>query len=113
MFIRLKKPTHHEEGYIIYTFICDLFSRSPNPESIEPTTNLIAIPELHAHEETAHLEYQISTLHQRVLEKAYALPPLCTWENEWSPLPFGKVEDLYWSEVVEKAELGQIERDKV
>jgi hypothetical protein len=75
-----------------------------HPESIEPTTNLIAIPELHAHEETAHLEYQISTLHQQVLEKVYALPPLRTWENEWSPLPFGKVEDLYWSEVVEKAE---------
>jgi hypothetical protein len=29
------------------------------------------------------------------------------------PLPFGKGEDLYWSEVVEKAELGQIEQDKV
>jgi hypothetical protein len=113
MFIRLKKPIRREEGYVIYTFTCDLFSRSPNPESIEPTTNLIAIPELHAHEETAHLEYQISTLHQRVLEKVYALPPLRTWENEWSPLPFGKVEDLYWSEVVEKAELGQIEQDKV
>ena len=113
MFIRLKKPIRCEEGYIIYTFTCDLFSRSPNPESIEPTTNLIAIPEYHAHEETAHLEYQISTLHQRVLEKVYALPPLCTWENEWSPLPFGKVEDLYWSEVVEKAESGQIEQDRV
>jgi hypothetical protein len=64
MFICLKKPIRREEGYIIYTFTCDLFSCSPNPESIEPTTNLITIPELHAHEETAHLEYQISTLHQ-------------------------------------------------
>jgi hypothetical protein len=113
MFIHLKKPIRREEGYVIYMFTCDLFSCSPNPESIEPTTNLITIPELHAHEETAHLKYQISTLHQRVLEKMYALPPLRTWENEWSPLPFGKVEDLYWSEVVEKAESGQIEQDKV
>ena len=64
MFIRLNKPIHREEGYIIYQFTCNLFSRSPNPESIEPTTNLIAIPECHAHEEAAHLEYQISTLHQ-------------------------------------------------
>jgi hypothetical protein len=60
IFIRLKKPIRHEEGYIIYQFTCNLFSRSSNPESIEPTT----IPEHHAHEETAHLEYQISTLHQ-------------------------------------------------
>jgi hypothetical protein len=113
MFIRLKKPIHREEGYVIYTFTCDLFSHSPNPESIEPTTNLITIPEHHGHEETSHLEYQILILHQRVLEKVYALPPLHTWENEWSPLPFGKVEDLHWSEVVEKAESGQIEQDKV
>jgi hypothetical protein len=78
MFIRLKKPIRCEEGYVIYTFTCNLFSRSPNPESIKPTTNLIAIPEHHAHEETAHLEYQISTLHQQVLEKVYALLLLCT-----------------------------------
>ena len=109
MFIHLKKPICREEGYIVYQFTCDLFSRSPNPESIEPPTNLIAISEYHAHEEAAQLEYQILTLHQQVLEKVYALPPLRTWENEWSPLPFGKVEDLYWSEVVEKAESGQIE----
>jgi hypothetical protein len=64
IFILLKKPICCEEGYIIYQFTCDLFSWSPNPESIEPTTNLIAILEHHAHEETAHLEYQISTLHQ-------------------------------------------------
>jgi hypothetical protein len=63
MFIHLNKPIHCEEGYVVYTFTHDLFSRSPNPESIEPTTNLIAIPEYHAHEEAAHLKYQISTLH--------------------------------------------------
>ncbi|KIM88981.1 hypothetical protein PILCRDRAFT_3132 [Piloderma croceum F 1598] len=111
IFIRLKKPFCHEEGYVIYQFTCDLFSRSPNPESLEPPTDLIAIPEYHAHEEAAHLKYEISTLHQRVLEKAYALPPLCTWENEWSPLPFGKVEELSWSEEVERAELGQREQE--
>jgi hypothetical protein len=110
MFICLKKPINCEEGYVIYQFTCDLFSHSPNPESLEPLTNLNAIAEYHAHEEAAHLKYEISTLHQRVLERAYALPPLCTWENEWSPLPFGKVEDLSWSEEVEKAELGQIEK---
>jgi hypothetical protein len=111
MFICLKKPIHREEGYVIYQFTCDLFSCSPNPEYLEPPTNLIAIPEYHAHEEAAHLKYEISTLHQRVLERAYALPPLRTWENEWSPLPFGKVEDLSWSEEVEKAESGQIEQE--
>ncbi|KIM73977.1 hypothetical protein PILCRDRAFT_14794 [Piloderma croceum F 1598] len=111
IFIRLKKPLRREEGYVIYQFTCDLFSRSPNPESLEPPTNLIAIPEYHAHEEAAHLKYEISTLHQRILEKAYALPPLCTWENEWSPLPVGKVEELSWSEEVERAELGQREQE--
>ncbi|KIM79280.1 hypothetical protein PILCRDRAFT_10428 [Piloderma croceum F 1598] len=111
IFIRLKKPICHEEGYIIYQFTCNLFSRSPNPESLESPTNLIVIPKYHAHKEAAHLEYEISTLHQRVLERAYALPLLHTWENEWSPLPFGKIEDLLWSEEVEKAELGQIEQE--
>jgi hypothetical protein len=64
LFIHLKKPICHEEGHVIYQFTCNLFSHSPNPESIKLTTNLIAIPEYHAHEEAAHLEYQISTLHQ-------------------------------------------------
>ncbi|KIM73840.1 hypothetical protein PILCRDRAFT_14910 [Piloderma croceum F 1598] len=111
IFIHLKKPFHHEEGNVIYQFTCDLFSRSPNPESLEPPTDLITIPEYHAHEEAAHLKYEILTLHQRVLEKVYALPPLRTWENEWSPLPFGKVEELSWSEEVERAELGQREQE--
>jgi hypothetical protein len=44
MFICLNKPICHEEGYVIYQFTCDLFSRSPNPESIEPTTNLRELP---------------------------------------------------------------------
>jgi hypothetical protein len=78
---------------------------------LESPTNLIAIPEYHAHEEAAHIKYEILTLHQQVLEKVYALPPLHTWENEWNPLPFGKIEDLSWSEEVEKAELGQIEQE--
>ncbi|KIM73089.1 hypothetical protein PILCRDRAFT_15535 [Piloderma croceum F 1598] len=64
IFIHLKKPFHHEEGYVIYQFTCDLFSRSPNPESLEPPTNLITIPEYHTHREAAHLKYEISTLHQ-------------------------------------------------
>ena len=75
------KPICYEEGYIIYQFTCNLFSSSSNPQSLESPTNLIAIPEYHTHEE-AHLRYEIATLHQQVLEKAYALPPLCTWENE-------------------------------
>jgi hypothetical protein len=66
MFIHLKKPIHCEEGYVIYQFTCNLFSHSPNPESLEPPTNLIAIPEYHTHEEAAHLEYEISSLHQQV-----------------------------------------------
>ncbi|KIM82741.1 hypothetical protein PILCRDRAFT_7647 [Piloderma croceum F 1598] len=64
IFLCLKKPICCEEGYVIYQFTCDLFSRSPNPESLEPPTNLIAILEYHTHEEAAHLKYEISTLHQ-------------------------------------------------
>jgi hypothetical protein len=78
---------------------------------LEPSTNLIAIPEYHAHEEAAHLKYEIATLHQQVLETVYALPPLCTWENKWCTLPFGKIEDLLWGEEVEKAELGWSEQE--
>jgi hypothetical protein len=71
-----------------------------NTEKV-PTT-LIAIPEFHAHEEAAHLVSQEPTLRQQVLEEAYALPPHCTWENEWSP-PFSEtLQDLTWSEEVEK-----------
>jgi hypothetical protein len=39
-----------------------------------------------------------------VLEEAYALPPLCTWENEWSPPFLETLQDLKWSEEVEKAQ---------
>jgi hypothetical protein len=73
-FIRLKKLIHCEEGYVIYQFTSNLFSCSHNPQSLEPPTDLIAIPEYHAHEEVAHLRYETATLHQWVLEKAYALP---------------------------------------
>jgi hypothetical protein len=34
-----------------------------------------------------------------------------TWENEWSPLPFDKIEDLSWSEEVEKTKSGQLEKE--
>ncbi|KIM76203.1 hypothetical protein PILCRDRAFT_12969 [Piloderma croceum F 1598] len=111
-FIHLEKPIHHEEGYVIYQFTTNLLSRSHNPQSLEPPTNLIAIPEYHAHEEAAHLNYEIATLHQRVLEKVYALPPLHTWENKWCTLSCGKIEDLSWSEEVEKAELGWSEQEE-
>jgi hypothetical protein len=54
-----------------------------------------------------------ATLHQRVLEEAYALPPLCTWENEWSPPYLETLKSLMWSEEVEKAqESGQLAQEE-
>jgi len=97
-FIRLREPIRRDKGYVIYKFVSDLFSRYRTPQPEKAPTNLIAIPEYHAHEEAAHLVSQEPTLRQRVLEEAYALPPLRTWENEWSP-PFSEtLQDLKWSE---------------
>jgi len=103
-FVRLMEPIRRDKGYVIYKFVSDLFSRYRTPQPEKAPTNLIAIPEYHAHEEAAHLVSQEPTLHQRVLEEAYALPPLRTWENEWSP-PFSEtLQDLKWSEEVENAQ---------
>jgi hypothetical protein len=98
------EPIRRDKGYIIYKFVSDLFSRYHTPQPKKAPTNLIAIPEYHAHKEAAHLISQEPTLHQRVLEEAYALPPLRTWENKWSP-PFSEtLQDLKWSEDVENAQ---------
>src|ERR1700679_1462704 len=43
-YICLKKPIHHERGYIFYEFISDLYSRFRTPQPTKPPTNLIAIP---------------------------------------------------------------------
>jgi hypothetical protein len=110
--ICLEKPIRCEEGYIIYQLTTDLLSCSHNPQSLERPTNLIPIPEYHTHKEAAHLKCEIASLHQQVLEKAYALPPLLTWENEWCTLPCGKIEDFSWSEEVEKAESGWSEQEE-
>jgi hypothetical protein len=96
------EPIQRDKGYVIYKFVSDLFSHYRTPQPEKAPTNLIAIPEYHAHEEAAHLVSQEPTLRQRVLEEAYALPPLRTWENEWSP-PFSEtLQDLKWSEEEEK-----------
>jgi hypothetical protein len=103
-FVRLMEPIRRDKGYVIYKFVSDLFSRYRTPQPEKAPTNLIAIPEYHAHEEAAHLVSQEPTLRQWVLEEAYALPPLRTWENEWSP-PFSEtLQDLKWSEEVENAQ---------
>ena len=85
-----------------------IYFHAPTPQSLESLTDFIIIPEYYAHE-AAHLRCETATLHQWVLEKVYALPPLFTWENKWCALHFGKIEDLLWSEEVEKAESGQLE----
>jgi hypothetical protein len=91
------EPIWRDKGYVIYKFVSNLFSHYHTPQPEKAPTNLITIPEYHAHEEAAHLVLQEPTLHQQVLEEAYTLPPLCTWENEWSP-PFSEtLQDLKWS----------------
>jgi hypothetical protein len=54
-FIRLEKVIRWEPGYVIYTFISDLFSHTHTLQSQKAPTNLIAIPVCHMHEEAAHL----------------------------------------------------------
>ena len=100
-FIRLEKAIHQEPGYVIYTFISDLFSRTRTPQSQKAPTNLIAIPVCHMHKEAAHLTIEQPTLHQRILEEDYALPPYRTWENDWNPPYFGLMKKLSWSEEME------------
>jgi hypothetical protein len=70
------EPIRCDKGYVIYKFISNLFSRYRTPQPEKAPTNLIAIPEYHAHEEAAHLASQEPTLCQQVLEEAYALPLL-------------------------------------
>ena len=79
--IHLGKPICHDRGYIIYQFTFDLFShfRIPQPETAP--TNLVAISEYHTDSEAAHLRVQEATLHQRIQEEDYALPPLRTWDD--------------------------------
>jgi hypothetical protein len=100
-FIRLEKAIRREPGYVIYTFISDLFSRTRTPQSQKAPTNLIAIPVCHMHKEAAHLTIEQPTLHQWILEEDYALPPYRTWENDWNPPYFGLMKKLSWSEEME------------
>jgi hypothetical protein len=79
-YIHLTKLICHDQGYIIYKFTSDLFSRFRTPQPAKPPTNLVAIPEFHADDEAAHLTTQEATFHQRVLEKDYAIAPLRTWD---------------------------------
>jgi len=80
--IRLGKPIRHDRGYVIYEFTSDLFSRFCIPWPETAPTNLIAIPEYHTDSEAAHLRVQEATLHQRIQEEDYTLPPLHTWEDD-------------------------------
>jgi hypothetical protein len=100
-FVRLKKPIQRNRGYVIYEFTSDLFSRYRAPRPEKAPTTLIAIPEYHAHEEADHLLSQPATIHQRVLEVDYALPPLRTWENEWSPR-VSEAMSAKWSEEMDR-----------
>ncbi|KIM85648.1 hypothetical protein PILCRDRAFT_5317 [Piloderma croceum F 1598] len=88
-----------------------LFScfRTPQPE--KAPTNLIAIPEYHAHSEADHLISKEATLHQQVLEEDYALPPLRIWDNDWSPLYVETLKNMTWSEEMDMIdETGQSEQ---
>jgi hypothetical protein len=90
-----------------------LHFRTPRPE--KAPTNLITIPEFHAHSEAAHLVSEEETLHQRVLEDDYAIPPLRTWDNEWSPLLMETWDNVTWGEEMEmvdkSGQLGQEGQD--
>jgi hypothetical protein len=68
-FIRLEKAIFREPGYVIYTFVSNLFSCTHTPQSQKAPTNLITIPVYHIHEEAAHLTIEQATLHQRILEE--------------------------------------------
>jgi hypothetical protein len=47
-YIHLKKPIHHERGYVFYEFTSDLFLCFRTPHPAKPPTNLITIPIFHA-----------------------------------------------------------------
>jgi hypothetical protein len=81
-YIRLKKPIHHERGYIFYEFISDLYLRFRTPQPAKPPTNLIAIPIFHASDKATHLDIQEATFHQQVLEEDYVIAPLRTWDKD-------------------------------
>ena len=50
-----------------------------------------------------------ATLHQQVLEDDYAIPPLCTWDNEWSSLLMETWKNVTWGEEMEMVyEFGQL-----
>ncbi|KIM76588.1 hypothetical protein PILCRDRAFT_12641 [Piloderma croceum F 1598] len=97
-FIRLREPIRRDKGYVVYRFTSNLFSRFHTPQLEKAPTNLIAIPEYHAHGEADHLVSKEATLHQQVLEEDYALPPLCIWDNDWSPLYMEMLKNMTWSE---------------
>jgi hypothetical protein len=97
-FICLREPIHCEKGYVVYKFTSDLFLHFRTPQPEKAPTNLIAISEFHAHCKAAHLVSEEATLHQQVLEDNYALPPLCTWDNEWSLLHMEMWKNVTWGE---------------
>ncbi len=110
-FIRLREPIRHEKGYVIYKFTSNLFSHFCTPQPEKAPTELITIPEFHAHSEAAHLVSEEATLHQQVLEDDYALPPLRTWDNEWSPLHMETWKNVTWSEMDMVYKSGQLEQE--
>ncbi|KIM78552.1 hypothetical protein PILCRDRAFT_11243 [Piloderma croceum F 1598] len=110
-FICLKEPIHCDKGYVVYRFTSDLFSCFRTPQLEKAPTNLIAIPEYHAHSEADHLISKEATLHQQVLEEDYTLPPLRIWDNDWSPLYVETLKDMTWSEEMDMIdETGQSEK---
>jgi hypothetical protein len=93
-YICLTKPIRRDQGYVIYELTSDLFSRFHTPQPEKPPTNLVAIPEFHADDEAAHLTTQEATFHQRVLEKDYAIAPLCTWDRD--PFSTTPLKNMTW-----------------
>jgi hypothetical protein len=91
-----------DRGYVIYEFTSDLFSHFHIPWPESAPTNLIAIPKYHANSEAAHLRVQEATLHQRIQEEDYALPPLCTWDDDPFTNPPPTQVNLTWSEEMER-----------
>jgi len=85
-----------DQGYVIYEFTSDLFSRFSTPQPEKPPTNLVAIPEFHADDEAAHLITQEATFHQRAGKKTMPSLLFRTWTGVLSLLRPWKAW-LWWN----------------
>ena len=102
----MRRATSYITSHLTSSWTFTLHDLKKHP----PTSSLF-----HAHSEAAHLVSEKATLHQRVLEDDYAIPPLRTWDNKWSPLLMETWDNVTWGEememVDESGQLGQEGQD--